>query len=109
ISGQALETVWPKLKRTEKAALMREIGQVMARMHGLPVGKLKDLDPEWEVFISGQHKKCLERHRRLGMPDWFLAELSGYEEMSLSSLLRKESVILTGEYTPFNLLVDGGP
>lgn len=109
VPGQALEEVWPSLAQPEKAELLETIGRVMAQMHSIPVAGLSDLDPEWNGFLTGQREKCLARHRRLKMPEWFLAEVPQQVEESLAAFLREEPVILTGEYTPFNLLVDGGP
>jgi hygromycin-B 7''-O-kinase len=110
LSGESLETAWPQCTPEEKAGLLRSIGRIMAQVHALPVGELHSLEPHWEAFLAGQVAGALHRHRRLGMPDWFLDDLDRFLRQAFPLLPeRAELVILTGEYTPFNLLVEGEP
>lgn len=106
LPGITLERVWPSLTTAEKAGCMRQIGHVMARVHSISVGDLSDLEPLWGPFLQTQITQCKARHTRLGMPEWFLREVEDYV-MSKEALIPDEPpVILTGEYTPFNLLAD---
>lgn len=109
IPGQTLEQAWPSFNQTEKTLFLHEIGRMMSLVHSLPVGDLHDLEPEWNSFIQKQISGCYERQKRLGAPAWLLSGLNEYLEKNHAYLPKGESVILTGEYTPFNLMVDGEP
>jgi hygromycin-B 7''-O-kinase len=106
LPGVTLESVWPRLPIADKIACMGQIGTMMARVHSVPVGELHDIDPPWEPFLQTQLVNCKNRHARQKMPAWFLQEVDEYVA-SKSVLMPNESpVILTGEYTPFNLLAE---
>lgn len=105
LSGVTLERVWPQLSRPEKIEMMNQIGHLMAQVHSVPVGTLEDLDPPWALFLHEQAERCKVRHSRLGMPNWFLNEVNDYVAARFAGIPDESPVILTGEYTPFNLLV----
>ncbi len=106
LSGVTLEKLWPRMSHAEKASVLMDIGRIMARVHSIPVGTLQDLPPLWSEFFPAQVKGCRARHERLGMPRWFLDRVDAFVEENLPRLPASfSSVILTGEYTPFNLLV----
>ncbi len=104
LPGESLERVWPGLTIVEKVACMQQIGRIMASVHSVPVGDLFDLDPPWQPFLQSQVAQCQARHKRLGMPAWFLNEIETYVHSKSILLPNEPRVILTGEYTPFNLL-----
>lgn len=106
LPGVTLESIWPELTIAGKIACMERIGTIMARVHSVPVGELYDLDPPWEPFLHGQMSQCKARHERLKMPEWFLREVENYVATNHSLLPTEAPVILTGEYTPFNLLAN---
>jgi hygromycin-B 7''-O-kinase len=106
LPGVTLEQVWPRLPDADKIAILTDIGRIMARVHAVPVGGLHDLPPLWSDFFPMQLQKCRARHERLGMPRWFVDAVDAFVQANLRLLPRDfEAVILTGEYTPFNLLV----
>lgn len=104
LPGESLERVWPGLTIVEKIACMRQIGRIMASVHAVTVGDLSDLDPPWQPFLQLQVAQCQARHQRLGMPEWFLNEIEEFVPSKSVLLPNEPPVILTGEYTPFNLL-----
>lgn len=105
LPGVTLEKVWPELSAAEKTSVLSDIGRIMARVHAVPLGQLHDLPPSWSEFFPTQIQKCRARHERLGMPRWFVDGVDEFVQKNLASLPRDfEAVILTGEYTPFNLL-----
>lgn len=106
LPGITLEGVWPELTMTEKIACMERIGTTMAHVHSVPVGELHDLDPPWEPFLHEQVARCKARHERYEMPEWFLNEVENYVTTNHALIPKEAPVILTGEYTPFNLLAD---
>jgi hygromycin-B 7''-O-kinase len=106
LQGVTLENAWPRLGDSEKIAILQDIGHIMARVHAVPVGELNDLPPDWTLFFAQQVAQVRERHTRLGMPSWFTDTVSDFVQNNLPLLSKTfQPVILTGEYTPFNLLV----
>jgi hygromycin-B 7''-O-kinase len=105
LPGVTLEAVWPELDHATRTRLLHDIGGIMSRVHALPVGDLADLDPEWEGFLAGQHRGARARHERLGAPDWLLRDLPRLLDEGVR-FWDEPLVVLTGEYTPFNLLAD---
>jgi hygromycin-B 7''-O-kinase len=105
LPGVTLESIWPQIDLAEKAEIMGQIGRIMARVHQVPVGELQDLDPPWASFLPAQMSQCKTRHEHLVMPDWFLNEIDDYVTATVALIPNESSVILTGEYTPFNVLV----
>lgn len=108
LPGVSLEQVWEQLPTSERYSLLERIGNMMAEVHAIPVpAALASLEPHWPDFLNAQIEGCMMRHRHNGMPDWFMAGLENYVNQSLALLPSGENaVILTGEYTPFNLLAD---
>jgi len=108
VPGESLEAVWPRLSQDEREAVLARIGDVIAAAHALPVAELASLPPPWPELLARQRAHCRERHARLGMPEWFQRGLDGLLAAAdpwLATLA--PTAILTGEYTPFNLLVSG--
>ncbi|WP_245676875.1 phosphotransferase family protein [Oligoflexus tunisiensis] len=106
LPGVTLENVWPRLGNLAKAALLQDIGRIMSRVHAVPVGHLMDLPPAWTPFFAQQIAHARARHTRLGMPRWFTDSVDAFVQKALPLLSGSfQPVILTGEYTPFNLLV----
>lgn len=106
LPGVTLEKVWPGLSAADKTAVLTDIGRIMARVHAVPPGRIHDLPPAWSEFFPAQLQKCRARHERLGMPRWFVDGVDEFVQENIALLPQEfEPVILTGEYTPFNLLV----
>lgn len=105
LAGTLLEERWPHLGRGARVRIMADIGAAMASVHAIAVGVLADLPPAWDGFLREQVAGCAARHARLDAPEWLLAELP----LALQRVPRFHGrVLLTGEYTPFNVLVDEG-
>lgn len=105
--GQSLQAVWDTLDEENRCELLTQIGTLMAAVHALPVKILPALDPPWELFWDHQRSRCLSRHTRLGeLPGHLLAELPAWLDAHVPELAQWGSrVLLTGEYTPENLLL----
>ena len=107
LAGAPLESCWATFDLATKARLLEEIGALMAEAHARPVAELRTLPPAWSTFLEEQRARCVARHQRLRMPDWLVA---GIPELVRTwgppELAPEDAVILTGEYTPFNLLAD---
>jgi hygromycin-B 7''-O-kinase len=105
LPGTPLDRAWPDLDEPTRCALLAAIGRLAAEVHGLPVQDIATLAPAWPDFIERQRAGCLRRQTRTGLPEHLLAQL---EAFIAGPLPTGPDVILTGEYTPFNLLVAPG-
>jgi hygromycin-B 7''-O-kinase len=61
--------------------------------------------PAWHDFIAGQRARCHARQQRTGLPPHLLQQLESFVAGPLPS---GPPVMLTGEYTPMNLLAEQG-
>jgi len=104
LPGTPLDRVWPKLQQHERCAVLRTIGRLTAEVHALPLGPMPTLAPRWADFMQGQHERCHARQQRTGLPAHLLAQLGSFLHGPVPG---GPDVILTGEYTPFNLLHQG--
>lgn len=106
VEGISLGTVWRTLSHQNKTNILYAIGQTMAETHAVPIGDLASLKPNWGEFITNQAKVARNRHEKKGMPKHLLEQLDAWVSAALPLLDNANTrVILTGEYTPFNLLV----
>ncbi|WP_225413680.1 aminoglycoside phosphotransferase family protein [Stigmatella hybrida] len=106
LPGVLLEEIWGGLTDPEKSSLFYQIGQAMASVHRIGIGALKALPPEWTSFLEKQAGGAFQRHQAKAMPDWFLRGLNDFVSGHRAWFQAPRSVILTGEYTPFNLLAE---
>lgn len=100
-----MDLAWPEIALVNRRAIMKEIGGLMSAVHRQSRPEDRDYFSEWVTFLHNQKEQCQERHRNLDMPEWFVNGIPDY----LKSVQLEESfvpVFLTGEYTPFNLLVE---
>ncbi len=104
LPGRTLEHGWADCGEAEKAALLHAIGRLAAELHALPVGPMQAVAPRWPEFLRGQRERCEARQRRTGLPAHLLEQLDGFLQ---GPVPEGPDVMLTGEFTPFNLLVDG--
>lgn len=86
--------------------ILRELGELIREVHGLPTDGLEAIDCHWQQFIEKQMAQCVEQHRRKGLPKVLLQQLPAYLNTCKEVLPQiKKPVLLTGEYTPMNFLV----
>lgn len=104
LAGVLLEASWPSFTHAEKARALGKIGETMAAVHDLPVGELRSLPPEWHGFLDSQRANCRKRHAGFDVPAWFVDGVEALTAAWTPASDSRDHVILTGEYTPFNLL-----
>jgi hygromycin-B 7''-O-kinase len=105
--GLSMQQTWPQMNLVTKTRHLMTIGRIMRQVHSLEVADLDTLEPLWERFLPDQARKASDRHQRLKMPAWFIEQVAPYCELGLSKIPQRSSLcLLTGEYTPFNLLTD---
>ena len=103
--GDPLTAAWAGLPESQKCALLASLGALAAQVHALPVAEMAAWAPAWPDFLAGQRARCQARQQRNGLPAHLLAQL---DDFLAGPLPQGPDVILTGEYTPMNLLVQAG-
>lgn len=107
LEGTNLETLWEKMPHNNKVVILRELGALIQEVHALPTDGLETIDCHWPQFIEKQIANCVEQHRTKGLSRALLQQLPAYLGSSKEILPEfKKPVILTGEYTPMNFLVN---
>jgi hygromycin-B 7''-O-kinase len=104
LAGDGLTSAWPSLDEAQKCALLLRLGALAQEVHSVPVDPMRPLAPNWLDFIETQRQRVHARQLRTGLPSHLLSQLDSFLQGPLPS---GADVILTGEYTPMNLLVEG--
>ncbi len=104
LGGDSLLHVWPTLTLAQQCTLLRDLGALAAEVHALPVQALRAHAPAWPDFLQQQHQRCLARQQRTQLPAHLHQQLDVFLQGAVPS---GPDVILTGEYTPMNLLALG--
>lgn len=104
LPGRTLEHGWADCSEAQKCALLHAIGRVAAEQHALPVAPMQAVAPHWPEFLRGQRERCEARQRRTGLPPHLLDQLGAFLQ---GPVPEGPDVMLTGEFTPFNLLAEG--
>ena len=105
LHGEPLTAAWPGLSEPQKCALLSALGALAAQVQALPVAGVSRHAPAWPDFLAAQRQRCRARQQRTGLPPHLLAQL---EDFVQGDVPQGPDVILTGEYTPMNLLVQQG-
>ncbi|CAN5441483.1 aminoglycoside 3'-phosphotransferase/choline kinase family protein [soil metagenome] len=107
LEGTILENLWEKIDHSNKIIIIRELGALIQEVHALSTDGLEAIDCHWEIFIKKQIAQCMEQHRSAKLPEFLLQQISNYLEPIKESLSQiTKPVLLTGEYTPMNFLVN---
>lgn len=110
LPGTVASSVWAALSEGERLSILRDVGRIIAEVQSVDPGELLAMPPAWPDFIARQTARCLERHRRQGLPEHLLADLPGLLRTVPSVLPdNPPPVILTGEWIPENLLLSQTP
>ncbi|MDF3054977.1 MAG: hypothetical protein K0Q74_884 [Gammaproteobacteria bacterium] len=106
LQGTLLETLWEGMSHANKATILSELGTLIKEVHALPIDGLEAIDSHWEQFIEKQIAHCVKQHQSNQLPEELLQQIPDFLD-SAKAILPKinRPVILTGEYTPMNLLV----
>lgn len=109
LPGEVLTPLWPGWPEPSRLTLLRSLGELTVQVQaltgpGLP--ELVSLAPAWPDFLAQQRQRCLARQQRTGLPPHLLQQVEAFlPAESVAELSAGPWVMLTGEYTPMNLLV----
>ncbi|WP_066309025.1 phosphotransferase family protein [Bacillus sp. FJAT-29814] len=107
LKGTLLIDLWDDLTSEEKNACSMALGKVISEFHRVPTCNFSKIKVNWQEFIRGQFLSMKENQADL--PPDLLQSLETYVDESYIDYT-PDLKLLTGEYTPFNLLfnkVDG--
>lgn len=107
LKGTPLETLWETMPHSNKVVILRELGELIREVHALTTDGLDAIDCHWPQFLEKQIAHCVEHHQTKGLSEALVQQLPAYLD-SIKKLLPeiKKPVLLTGEYTPMNFLVN---
>ena len=107
LQGTNLETLWQAMSHHNKIIILRELGKLIREVHALPTEGLEAIDCHWPRFLAKQIQNCIKHHQSKGLLTTLMPQLPTYLN-SIEEVLPeiKKPVILTGEYTPMNFLVE---
>ncbi|MCM3764474.1 phosphotransferase family protein [Neobacillus niacini] len=101
LKGTLLIDLWDDLTTDEKQAFSVALGKVISEFHRVPPGDFSKINVNWQEFIRGQFRGVKEKQADL--PPVLLESLETYVDESYIDYT-PDLKLLTGEYTPFNLL-----
>jgi hygromycin-B 7''-O-kinase len=82
IPGINIGEVYAQLNHQENIALANYLGQVLYRLHNLPLDGLQAFKPSWDDFaryLDLQRNSCVENHRRWkALPDFLIDQINDY-------------------------------
>lgn len=102
VPGHLLIDVWPDFSFEERHQLARDLGLLIKQMHQLDISAYSFVENTFDTWIPSQKAQLVEHHTKTKLAPQLLKELPDFVESFVPS---DEKVLLTGEYTPFNLLV----
>nr|WP_272508330.1 aminoglycoside phosphotransferase family protein [Paenisporosarcina quisquiliarum] len=103
VPGELLIDIWDELSANEKIGVAHDLGLLISQMHQLDISKYRVLENSFESWISLQKENVVKHHASTDLAPHLLEEVQDYIASFLPS---SEKVLLTGEYTPFNLLMN---
>lgn len=107
VAGVPLGEAWDACTEAERCSLLASIGSLIAEVQAIPPGEMAALEPRWDEFAPRQAARCAEHHAAHALPRRLVDDIDRYLGETRNALPpRFRPVILTGEYTPGNILVE---
>ncbi len=103
LEGSLLIDLWDQLTFEEKIECSTDLGKVIREFHSISNDSFKTIDVDWQSFIKNQYLTVVDKQIKANLPQKFLNTLEEYLEESCINY-HPTLRLLTGEYTPFNLL-----
>ncbi|MDN3015213.1 phosphotransferase [Paenibacillus sp. BSR1-1] len=105
LQGELLIDIWDRLTNEEQENLSKDLGKTIKEFHEVPITGLKQLPSNWNGFIQKQFKNMKHYHQNMELNSNLYSDLDLYVEEKYINT-NPENKLLTGEYTPFNLLLN---
>jgi len=104
LPGELVNDNLGSLSAAEKLRLAADLGLLIRAVHSQPADRFQAVDIGWAAFLQRQYVNCLEHHKQSGLKPSLLDHLPAYLAEEYLDYT-PAPVLLTGEYTPFNLLL----
>jgi hygromycin-B 7''-O-kinase len=103
LKGTLLIDLWDKLTMEEKKEFSIDLGNVIREFHSIPSDIFETIDVDWQLFIKNQYLNMKANQKKFKLPQKLWDALEEYVDESYINY-NPRLRMLTGEYTPFNLL-----
>ncbi|SFD52107.1 aminoglycoside 3'-phosphotransferase/choline kinase family protein [Bacillus sp. UNCCL81] len=105
LKGTLLIDVFDDLTFEEKKKIAFDLGKIIREIHDATISTKQDDYDQWKQFIKNQLEQVKNHHKNNRMNDELYTQLTSYvDDRTLQGNV--EIVLLTGEYTPFNLIMN---
>ena len=105
LKGTLLIDIFESLSFDEKKQIAYDLGRLIKEVHQSTLTSEQENQLTWQEFITSQYANLENHHKNNEISDQFFSQLleySKFETLQKSDQL----VLLTGEYTPFNLIMN---
>lgn len=103
VRGELLIDVWNLLSKDERIGIAVDLGKLIQQMHALDINVYKELNQDFDQWIIKQKNQVEQHHNGTGLSSHLVREVKEYVASFEPS---SEKVLVTSEYTPFNLIVN---
>ncbi len=107
LKGTYLSDVWDTMEYLNQLEIVIELGELLARLHALPIAKFTGFENDWAAFIQQRVSDCQQLHRAKGVSEVWLQQIPGY--LAQASPLYPTDytpVLLSGDLHQYHLLVN---
>ncbi|MGG2026296.1 aminoglycoside 3'-phosphotransferase/choline kinase family protein [Gottfriedia sp. S16(2024)] len=105
LKGTLLIDIFDELSFEEKKQIAFDLGKIIREIHDATISTKQDDYDHWKQFITNQLEQVENHHKNNEMNDELFNQLTSYvEEKTLQG--KEQIVLLTGEYTPYNLIMN---
>ncbi|UPM53544.1 aminoglycoside phosphotransferase family protein [Gottfriedia acidiceleris] len=105
LKGTLLIDVFDDLTFEEKKQIAFDLGKIIKEIHEATITTKQDDYDYWKQFLTNQIEQVENHHKNNGLNDELFTQLTSYvEDKTLQG--KEQIVLLTGEYTPFNLIMN---
>jgi len=105
LKGTLLIDLFDSLTKIEKEQIAADLGKLIKEVHRSTESINKEDLDSWNYFLAEQFEKLKEHHKNAGIRDELYEQLIDYVDAK-SIQQTDKLVLLTGEYTPFNLIMN---
>ncbi|PGS52270.1 phosphotransferase [Bacillus sp. AFS041924] len=105
LKGTLLIDIFDELSLEEKKQIAFDLGKIIREIHDATISTKQEDYDHWHQFLTNQLVKLSTHHKNNGMNEALFSQLPSYVD---SRTLRgnEQIALLTGEYTPFNLIMN---
>lgn len=107
LPGVSIGRVWQTIAPDDQRPIARRIGQVIARIHALPIDGLEPIARDWPTFMAGRIERVVDDQRGRGLGEEWLARIPAFvASLPPFDLPAGGPVLVTADLTSDHLLLD---